>query len=181
MAKEQLRKTLRQKRNQLPKKEEKSRRILKHLLSVPEFQKASVVMLYRSAKGEVDTEELWQECRALGKICVFPKCVSKTEMIAASAKEETDFFVSDFGIMEPKSSQTFPKEKIDLVIVPALGFDRKNYRVGYGGGYYDRYLADYRGITAGLCFGELITETVFPGEWDVPVDMVITEDGIQRI
>lgn len=179
MTKADLRKTLRQKRNQLPQKEEKSCRILEHLLSVPQFQNASIVMLYRSAKGEVDTELLWQKCRELGKVCVFPKCISKTEMIAVSAKEETDFLTSDFGILEPSSNQEFPKEQIDLVIVPALGFDRKNYRIGYGGGYYDRYLADYRGNTVGLCFEELLTKTVFPGEWDIPVTMVVTEDGIQ--
>ena len=105
MKKEQLRKTLREQRNNLSEKEEKSHRILEHLLSSPQFQKTSVVMLYRSAKGEVNTEELWKKCKDAGKICVFPKCISKTEMIAVLAKGEGDFSVSEFGILEPTSNQ----------------------------------------------------------------------------
>ena len=177
MLKENLRKTLRDQRNNLPQKEKKSRLILEHLLSSSKFQKASVVMLYRSAKGEVDTEILRQKCRELGKTCVFPKCVSKTEMIAVLA-EEDDFSVSEFGILEPVSNEEFPKDRIDCIIVPALGFDRKHYRMGYGGGYYDRYLANYHGITFGLCYSDLLMETVFPDEWDIPVTVVVTEEEI---
>ena len=178
MTKEDLRNLLKTKRNSLPGKEEKSQRIIEHILSIPKFRQASVVMLYRSAKGEVDTEDLWKKCRELGKICVFPKCISKTEMIAALAEREEDFSVCRFGISEPVSDEAFPKEKIDVVIVPALGFDRQNYRVGYGGGYYDRYLSDYHGTAIGLCFSELLSETVYPNDWDIPVDFVITQDGI---
>ena len=179
MKKEELRKTLREQRNNLTQKEEKSRCITGHVISSLIFQNASTVMLYRSAKGEVNTEMLWKKCRELGKTCVFPKCVSKTEMIAVLAEGEEDFSVSGFGILEPISNIAFPKGNIDLVIVPAVGFDKNNYRVGYGGGYYDRYLADYAGNTMGLCFSELITENVFPSEWDIPVTFVATQEGIQ--
>ena len=180
MTKEKLRKVLREKRNSLADKTEKSRLIIQNVVSSHAFQNASVVMLYRSAKGEVATDELWKICREQGKTCVFPKCVSKTKMIAVLAENEEDFSLSKFGILEPKSDEVFPKEQIDLVIVPALGYDQQNYRVGYGGGFYDRYLADYSGISIGLCFRELITATVFPNEWDIPVTLVVTEDGIQR-
>ena len=179
MTKEELRKTLRQRRNNLSAKDEKSHLITEHILSFPPFQKASVVMLYRSAKGEVDTEELWKKCRELGKTCVFPKCVSKTEMIAVVAEGEGDFSVCEFGILEPVSNQVFSKEKIDVIIVPAIGYDQKNFRMGYGGGYYDRYLEHFFGITVGLCYEELLEETVCPGEWDVPVNFVVTEHGVR--
>ncbi len=178
MTKDELRKSLRQQRNNLSQKEEKSHRILEHILASSQFQNASVVMLYRSAKGEVDTEELWEKCRELGKTCVFPKCVSKTKMIAVLAEDEGDFSVSEFGIMEPTANEEFPKEQIDCIIVPALGFDQQNYRVGYGGGYYDRYLAEYQGVTLGMCFSELLLETVFPNEWDIPVSFVVTQEGV---
>lgn len=178
MEKEELRKNLRERRNQLLQKEEKSHCITNHVVSSLVFQNASTVMLYRSTKGEADTGELWEQCQKMGKTCLFPKCVSKTEMIAVLATGENDFSVSKFGILEPISNEIFPKDKIDLVIVPAVGFDQKNYRVGYGGGFYDRYLADYVGNTMGLCFSELITETVFPNEWDIPVMFVATEEGL---
>ena len=178
MTKNELRKTLRNQRNGLSQKEEKSHRITEHILSSPRFQSASVVMLYRSAKGEVDTQELWQKCRELGKICVFPKCISKTEMIAVLAERDENFSISKFGILEPISNEAFRKDHIDLIIVPALGFDKQHYRVGYGGGYYDRYLEDYKGTTFGLCFSELVLESVSPNEWDIPVHDVVTEYGM---
>ncbi len=180
MTKEEIRKILREQRNSITKKQEKSQRITEQVVSSADFQNASVVMIYRSAKGEVETDELWKICKEQGKICVFPKCVSKTEMIAVSAENEDDFSISGFGILEPVSDEAFPKDQIDLILVPALGFDRENFRVGYGGGYYDRFLADYSGITIGLCFGELISETVYPNEWDVPVTMVATENTMHK-
>jgi len=180
MTKEELRKILREQRNSLTNKNEKSRLIIQNILSSPAFQKASVVLLYRSAKGEVDTDELWQLCRKQGKNCVFPKCISKTEMIAVSAENEEDFSLSKFGILEPKSDVAFPKEQIDCILVPALAFDQNNYRMGYGGGYYDRYLADYQGDTVGLCFSELLVTSVLPNEWDIPVSLVATEHGIHK-
>ena len=178
MSKEVLRKELRAQRNLLPDKELKSRKIINRLLELEVFQDAEVVMLYRSAKGEVDTNALWEACKKAGKVCVFPKCVSDSEMIAVMAEGEDDFRKYSFGIMEPVSEQVFPKELIELIVVPALGYDRSNFRMGYGGGYYDRYLEDFYGTTAGLCFEELLVETVYPGVWDVPVDFVITESDI---
>lgn len=177
MTKEELRKTFREQRNSLTDKTKKSQMITKNIISSPIFQKASVVMLYRSAKGEVETDVLWQICKEQGKTCVFPKCVSKTEMIAVLAESEEDFSVSGFGILEPTSDEAFPKEQIDLIIVPALAFDRNNYRMGYGGGYYDRYLVGYQGVSVGLCFSELLVSSVMPNGWDIPVSFVVTEQG----
>lgn len=180
MSKEVLRKELREKRNLLCEKDTKSQKITSRLLASEVFQNAEVIMLYRSAKGEVDTDAIWEACKKAGKVCVFPKCVADGEMIAVMAEGETDFIKSSFGIMEPASEQAFPKELIDLIVVPALGYDRHNFRMGYGGGYYDRYLEDFYGITIGLCYQELLVETVYPGVWDVPVNFVITECDIIR-
>ncbi len=177
MTKEELRKTFREQRNSLTDKTKKSQMITQNIISSPIFQKASVVMLYRSAKGEVETDVLWQICKEQGKTCVFPKCVSKTEMIAVLAESEEDFSVSGFGILEPTSDEAFQKEQIDLIIVPALAFDRNNYRMGYGGGYYDRYLVGYQGVSVGLCFSELLVSSVMPNGWDIPVSFVVTEQG----
>ena len=177
MTKEELRKTFREQRNSLTDKTKKSQMITQNIISSPIFQKASVVMLYRGAKGEVETDVLWQICKEQGKTCVFPKCVSKTEMIAVLAESEEDFSVSGFGILEPTSDEAFQKEQIDLIIVPALAFDRNHYRMGYGGGYYDRYLVGYQGVSVGLCFSELLVSSVMPNGWDIPVSFVVTEQG----
>ena len=179
MKKELLRQQLREKRNLLSEKESKSQKIINRLLDTEMFRDAEVIMLYRSAKGEVDTDALWDACKKMGKVCVFPKCVSDSEMIGVMAQEPMDFKKSSFGIMEPVSEQVFPKELIDLIVVPALGYDQHNFRMGYGGGYYDRYLEDFYGTTVGLCFEELLVETVCPGVWDVPVTYVVTQNDIK--
>mgnify|MGYP003312767262 CR=1 FL=1 len=179
MTKEELRKTFREQRNSLTDKTKKSQMITKNIISSPIFQKASVVMLYRSAKGEVETDVLWQICKEQGKTCVFPKCVSKTEMIAVLAESEEDFSVSGFGILEPTSDEAFQKEQIDLIIVPALAFDRNHYRMGYGGGYYDRYLSVHRCCkTIAVCYNFQIMPMVPTDEHDVKPDMIITNDNI---
>ena len=66
------------------------------------------------------------------------------------------------------------KDEIDLILVPGVGFDKNNYRIGFGGGYYDRYLKDFKGYTISLAFKEQIVEKVPTNEFDLPVDLVIT-------
>ena len=81
-------------------------------------------------------------------------------------------------LYEPKDhrEKLIDKDFIDLIIVPGLLFDPKGYRVGYGGGYYDRYLVDYPNITVSLAMEEQLVQYVPFDEYDIPVDFIITED-----
>lgn len=175
MTKQELRNILSKKRNQLPDNEMASVAIADRILNAPFFREVTTVLLYRSTKSEVMTDYLWQKCIEAGKICLFPKCISKTEMIAVKAETEADFNVGMYGISEPVSDIPYPKEQIDLVIVPGLGFDKMKYRIGYGAGYYDRYLSDYRGVSVGLCREELLEETVLPDDYDAKLSYVATQ------
>lgn len=178
MTKQELRRILRTKRNQLSDIDSSSQKITEHILNAPWFMNAKTVLLYRSAKNEVITDFLWEACKQMGKACLFPKCISKTEMIAVLAETEQDFVTSAYGIREPASQAEFTKADIDLVFVPGLGFDTKKYRIGYGAGFYDRYLADFSGITCGLCYEALLCDTVFPDSHDVALSYVASEKGI---
>ena len=178
MTKEELRIQLQKKRDLLPDNEAESRKIAEEILHAPFFGEAVSVMLYRSARSEVITDYLWQKCMEAGKICLFPKCISKTEMIAVKADSDGDFQKGRYGIFEPISDVPYPKEQIDLIIVPGLGFDKRKYRIGYGAGYYDRYLSDYSGITVGLCREELLTESVLPDVYDVKLSFIATQKEI---
>ncbi|MBQ7792589.1 MAG: 5-formyltetrahydrofolate cyclo-ligase [Clostridia bacterium] len=178
MNKQELRKDLRNKRNCMQNIELLSQKITQQILKAEWFLQAKTVLLYRSAKNEVMTDCLWQAAKQMGKTCLFPKCISKTEMIAVLAENEADFSSSAYGIMEPVSNLLFPKENIDLVIVPGLGFDKQKYRIGYGAGYYDRYLEGFSGVTCGLCYDTLLCETVFPDFHDVKLSYVATENCI---
>ncbi len=81
---------------------------------------------------------------------------------------------SCFNTLEPLT-EPCDKNLIDLVIVPALCCDKQNYRLGYGGGFYDRFLSDYKGKTIVCIQKECIVETIFPDKYDVKIDLVIVD------
>ena len=180
MEKKELRNYLRDIRNALSDAEIElsSKKITEQIVKTPWFLSAKTVLLYRAANSEVDTDALWKICKDMGKICLFPKCISKTEMIAVKAKDEQDFQEGSYGILEPLSDEEFTKCEIDLILVPGLGFDFEKYRIGYGAGYYDRYLKDFTGVTCGLCYEKTFPETVFPESHDIPLSYVATENDI---
>lgn len=180
MDKNTLRTKLRKLRNELPdvKITELSQKITEQIIHTDWFICANTVMLYRSAKNEVMTDYLWDACMKAGKTCLFPKCVSKTEMIAVQIEKKDDFSLSHYQIPEPISDVEFPKSEIDLILVPGLGFDKTKNRIGYGAGYYDRYLSDFSGITCGLCFQLQLCESVFPDTYDIPLTYIATESEI---
>lgn len=178
MTKQELRQQLKAIRAELSEISISSEKIARWLVEAPFFKDAKTILLYRSYHHEVMTDSIWRACREAGKRTLFPKCISKTEMIAVKAEGETDFQKGMYGIMEPVGNSPFSKEEIDLILVPGIGFDKEKYRIGYGAGYYDRYLSDYRGVTVGLCYEKLCLETVFPDVYDVKLSYVVTEQGI---
>ncbi|MBO5408194.1 MAG: 5-formyltetrahydrofolate cyclo-ligase [Clostridia bacterium] len=182
MEKKELRNQLRTIRNNLSEYEieDSSQKITKQIIKEPWFVSAKTVLLYRSANSEVKTDLLWKACRDMGKICLFPKCISKTEMIAVQAAEAVEFSLSAYGIMEPVSNEEISKHNIDLIFVPGLGFDKQKYRIGYGAGYYDRYLKDFSGITCGLCYEKTLRESVFSESHDISLSYLATESGVLK-
>ena len=92
--------------------------------------------------------------------------------------EGTDFTETSFGVLEPNDGKVVQPDQIDLMIVPGIAFTRDGDRLGFGGGYYDRYLAKYKGDTIGLA---LTTQIAEPGEWktdqyDRRIDKIITPE-----
>ena len=112
-----------------------------------------------------------------GKCLAVPKCGRAGEMTFYEIHGFDDLETGEFSLIEPKTGICRRAEDFSdaLCIVPGLAFDRKGSRLGYGGGYYDRFLHDNPGVvTFGLCFGECMTERLIRGRYDLPVDAVIT-------
>ena len=171
-----LRKEWKARRNATKNREEKSRKIIENLLSHPMVQQAKTVFLYLSMGSEVETIALAKELLLLGKRVAVPVCDTETHtMEAAEIKCLNDLTVGAYGLAEPREKKIVPKEEIDLVLVPGLAFDEDGYRLGYGGGYYDRYLEDFSGVSIGLCYEECRTDRLPRGEYDKKVDLVVTE------
>ncbi len=146
---------------------------IKMLEKYPEFVAAKTVFCYVSAHGEVDTYGLIQELLRDKKVLV-PYCINEEgDMIACPINSLEDLKEGKFKILEPESPEEFPKEKIDFVIVPGVAFDKNGYRLGYGKGYYDRFLEGITPFKLGVCQREFFLEDIPHGKFDVKMDDII--------
>ncbi len=161
MKKEEIRKEiLRKLKVQSAKLKVKKDKIIKErLLARPEFKEAKVIVFYQSFKSEVDTKALIDEALATGKRVVVPVTVGD------------GLRFTEIGSLNP-----FPKERIDLVIVPGVAFSKEGSRLGRGKGFYDRFLKGLpRNIKKiGLAYDLQIVEDLPATTHDTPVDIVIT-------
>ena len=91
-----------------------------------------------------------------------------------------DLSSGSFGVLEPAADKgkMLTETENTICIVPAFRFDKSGYRLGYGKGYYDRYLSKYKGSTIGICYSQNIKEELFHGKYDRTVDMIVTEKQI---
>ncbi len=184
MDKEQLRSELQKRLLAMPpeQRNEKSHRACQNLISTPKFQGASSIMMYLPLPHEVDTSEAILHAWQLGKTVAVPKISwQQRRMIAVEINSlETGFSTSDFGLRNPMTGAPMPFEEIDLVVTPALGFDREGNRLGRGGSYYDRFFADekFRASKCGFAFTEQVVDSIPVDSTDVPVDFLVTDEEI---
>ncbi|MBM7713810.1 5-formyltetrahydrofolate cyclo-ligase [Siminovitchia sp. FSL H7-0308] len=163
--------------------EQMSYEIGKSLVDTEEWKEAKTVALTVSRFPEVDTWQLIRKGWDQSKRVVVPKCHAETkQMTFRQIHSFTNLEHSFFGLFEPKEHETdaVSKEEIDLVIVPGLLYNRAGYRVGFGGGYYDRFLKDYRGYTISLAFSFQLIDHLPHEEYDIPIGKMITEKEIIR-
>ena len=153
--------------------------ICKHLSAWDFFQKANVVLTYMPMRTEVDLQPLLTD---------FPEKHWLIPRILPGEEGRMDFHTYDpnslilhpFGMAEPTpNSPKLLPEEIQLVLVPGLAFDRFGWRLGYGGGYYDRFLANFRGDCVGIAFQALFFDTLPHGKYDIPVSRIVSENGMQ--
>ena len=170
----------------------KSRVACSSLLAAEEFRSAGAIMLYAPIPREVDVEPVADAAWRAGKTVLAPKVDWSTERMQAVAIRSMDELVPGrFGLREPAGGEggesqsaveAWPIAGIDLIIVPALAYDRAGNRLGRGAGFYDRFLAQpgRRAVTCGLAFAEQLVDHVPMHENDVPVDMLVTDAEVLR-
>jgi 5-formyltetrahydrofolate cyclo-ligase len=166
--------------------ERKSIEITKKLVNSEYFLKSSTIMCYMDFNNEVMTKYLISHCFENGKRVILPlvdtvngeKKIIPYEIIDL----EKDVSPGVFGILEPKkdTAKTINPEEIDLVVVPGVAFDISKNRLGYGAGFYDRFLKLVKPDCpkVGIAFEFQIFEAIPTEEHDIPLDFVITEDRI---
>ncbi|WP_181350113.1 5-formyltetrahydrofolate cyclo-ligase [Thalassobacillus sp. CUG 92003] len=121
-------------------------------------------------------ERAWEE----GKRIVVPKCLPREKQLDFYHLEHNGQLECVYvGLLEPNPGQSVYVEKheIDLLLVPGLLFDAEGFRIGHGGGFYDRYLTQYEGVKLSLASQQQIVETLPHESFDIPVDHILTESG----
>lgn len=152
--------------------------IYRRLYQESVWKEARSIGITLSIHREVDTREIIQEAWKLKKLVAVPKTDPKSHELTFYSLESFEQLESGyFGIMEPKidSTSIVHSNEIDLLFVPGLVFDRKGYRIGYGGGYYDRYLTQFSKQTLSLAFSCQVVDEIPRFDYDQPVDCIITE------
>lgn len=148
-------------------------------LALPEIAEAGTILLYHGMDTEPDTVRLLPPLWALGKRVCLPRCLPGNQMEARLVQRDSSLIRHPYGMLEPDlTCPLVPPDRVDLVLVPGLAFDRSGGRLGRGGGYYDRWLAGYSGLTAALCRDGLLLESIPRLPHDLGVDLVVTERGL---
>lgn len=146
-------------------------------LALPQVEAAKTIFAFWGIPGkEPDTSRLIGELVKRGKTVGLPRMLPEHRMEVRRYDPDRPLVKVSFGISEPgEDCPLLGRENIDLVLVPAVCYDRRGYRLGFGGGYYDRWLENFSGVTVGLCREAVLRETVPTEAHDAKVDLLLME------
>ncbi|HHY10250.1 MAG TPA: 5-formyltetrahydrofolate cyclo-ligase [Firmicutes bacterium] len=181
MAKLKLRRRLQQERAAVP--EERRRQwdnlISEYLKGWDRYRRAEKVMVYLAFGWEISTENIVADLWQRGSQVFVPVVDKRTGALLTTVyTKETVLAPAAFGILEPVGSKTIDPAALDLVLVPGLAFTEEGYRIGYGGGYYDRFLQTTEACRVGLCYSQFLLPKLPLDPWDQAVHFIATEEGI---
>ena len=155
-----------------------SARIAERIAALPEYQRASVVMVYSALPGEADLQPLVEHPASAGKTFVYPRCISDTEMAVLLPRA---WRTGMYGIREPDASvsEEVAPEAVDFAVCPGVAFDDAKNRLGAGRGYYDRFLPKcVNAVVVMAAFEAQHAPSLPHTETDVPMDLVVTEKRV---
>lgn len=154
--------------------------------SLVSFRHADIILLYAPIKSEIDVMPIFKEAIARGKKVAFPKCnTEERTMKFHFVTSESDLTPCAYGIREPREDLPVYDPEVTqgvaVCYVPGLTFDVYGYRLGYGKGYYDKFMHKFTGCTIGLTYTELISQSLPRGRFDRHCDIILTENGIKQL
>lgn len=154
-------------------------KIQKNFLKTFELRKSKNILLYRNIKNEIPTNLIMLEAIKLNIDIYFPVVAEKNKLIFTKYLENSLFKKNKYGIEEPVSSEIIDPMNLSIVVIPFIGIDKNGFRLGYGGGYYDRVFGSLAGKSnfkiVGLGFDYQLIEYNFKEEHDLKYDVVVTE------
>lgn len=153
--------------------------LCENILRLESFISSDTLLCFYPSFLEPDVLPIASEALKLGKALAFPLCDTATHTMTFRYVSSLDELkTGSYSIPEPPgSNRSYEGEANTLCLVPALTFDHNGYRLGYGGGYYDRFLSGFCGVSLGVVYEELVCRKLPHGYFDVKADIIITERG----
>lgn len=164
--------------------EEKQRldtKITNKFLNLWQYREAQTLLCYVSTDIEVSTFSILQNALDVGKTVAVPRCVPGTrEMEFYCIRTLSELSPGAFGVLEPQpdACRRLTDLSSGLCVIPALGYDEAGYRLGYGKGYYDRFLSHFAGNTVGLVYESCLRDSLPHGKFDRRTEKIVTENRV---
>lgn len=186
--KDAIRKSCAERRNQMTSEEHKSfdEKIIQTATSLVSFRHADIILLYAPIKSEIDVMPIFELAKEKGKKVAFPKCNTEERTMKFHFVDSLEeLSPCAYGIREPsEDAPIYDPETTQgsaLCFVPGLAFDVYGYRLGYGKGYYDKFMNSFTGSCVGLAYTHQILPCLPKGKFDKHCDVMITEKGIKTL
>ncbi|SFD54272.1 5-formyltetrahydrofolate cyclo-ligase [Lentibacillus persicus] len=154
--------------------------LAEHLMASDKWKQSDSIGITVSHGFEWNTKPIIEAAWCEGKTVCVPKCLPKERQMSFYKLihfDQLEIVYHHLLEPNPQITEEIPKNKIDLLIVPGVLFDESGYRLGFGGGYYDRFLSDFPNRTLSLAANLQLVKKLPAESFDIPVDNVITEDG----
>ncbi|EUJ31761.1 5-formyltetrahydrofolate cyclo-ligase [Listeria floridensis FSL S10-1187] len=178
MDKTELRKETLKRLESLEKKDhkEKSDQLASLLFQTEQWKRAHTIGITLSRYPEINTETIILKAWEAGKTTAIPETIYPGNKMQFRKYQKGDRLIrKKFDLLEPNSeAELIPKKKLDLLIVPGVLFNSEGYRIGFGGGFYDRFLTDFSGDTISLLFSEQLSREIIPEAHDIPVKKLLS-------
>ena len=173
----ELRRSLRARRRALSKEEQEraTQAVYARIRALAPYRAAHSIMAYMACRGELSLAPVLEDIWARGKALLLPRCEASDIMTARQVDSPSQLAPGAYGVMEPSEAcEVVSPQEIDLILVPGVAFDRRGGRLGQGGGYYDRFLAETPALRVGICHDFALLERVPTQAHDRFMDCIIT-------
>lgn len=154
--------------------------VCKRFLALNSYRYADTVLIYSPLKYEIDTSYIMKDALSRGKRIAYPRCLDGNRMVYHLVESEDQLVSGMYNIREPKEDLPIYENGKDnsICIMPGIVFDKRGYRLGYGKGYYDRFLSGFKGVKAGFVYSDFVVDEIPNGRYDLRADIIITERGV---
>lgn len=154
-------------------------RVFRTVTRLHQYQRARTVLCYLSTPIEVETHSIIEDALSRGKRVALPRCVEGTRLMEFYLIHSfDDLETGSYGLLEPKQTcEQLHDFSHSVCLIPGLAFDRMGYRLGYGGGYYDRFLSGYRCPKIGIIYSQNLMASLPHGHFDRTADLIASDTG----